>query len=230
MAAERCGELSSAQRGSGVAQDGGDVYVLMRVNAAEYSTVSFARTNPSCATAARTPASCCTRGSCSRPPPRAPDPPGPTKGSPARWRPAPPRCRASGGACARRRAGGGADAQKAGQSQEAGTGRPGPRGAPGGALLLGAARGPSKLDLAPFGRPHGRVRARRGGGLPRDRLAHAQKNGLRPHLVKEWVIPPRESAAFVWRIREEILDLYEEPYDERARELLGDGRPSAVGS
>jgi len=28
------------------------------------------------------------------------------------------------------------------------------------------------------------------------------------------VIPPRKSAAFVWRM-EEVLDLYEEPYDPR---------------
>jgi hypothetical protein len=44
------------------------------------------------------------------------------------------------------------------------------------------------------------------------------------------VIPPRESAAFVWRM-EEVLDLYEEPYDpgrpvvcfeERPCQLVGD--------
>ena len=28
------------------------------------------------------------------------------------------------------------------------------------------------------------------------------------------MIPPRESAAFVWRM-EEVLDLYEEPYDPK---------------
>jgi hypothetical protein len=76
--------------------------------------------------------------------------------------------------------------------------------------LLGAARGPRELDVEAFGRAHGRARAR-GGALLRDREEDAQKNCLRPHFVKEWVIPPRESAAFVWRM-EEVLDLYEEPY------------------
>ncbi len=46
------------------------------------------------------------------------------------------------------------------------------------------------------------------------------------------MIPPRKSAAFVWRM-EEILDLYEEPYDpsrplicfdERPCQLIGDVR------
>jgi hypothetical protein len=32
--------------------------------------------------------------------------------------------------------------------------------------------------------------------------------------VKGWVIPPKQSARFVWRM-EEVLDLYEEPYDEK---------------
>ena len=38
------------------------------------------------------------------------------------------------------------------------------------------------------------------------------KNSLKPHPKRQWVIPPRKSAAFVWRM-EQILDLYEEPYD-----------------
>ena len=47
---------------------------------------------------------------------------------------------------------------------------------------------------------------------------------MRPHLVKEWVIPPRESAAFVWRM-EEVLDLYEEGYDEKRPVVCFDERP-----
>ena len=47
---------------------------------------------------------------------------------------------------------------------------------------------------------------------------------LKPHLVKEWVIPPRESVAFVWRM-EEVLDLYEEPYDEKRPVVCFDERP-----
>jgi DDE superfamily endonuclease len=38
------------------------------------------------------------------------------------------------------------------------------------------------------------------------------------------VIPPRKSAAFVWRM-EEILDLYEEPYDRQRPVICFDERP-----
>src|SRR5215212_4437954 len=81
------------------------------------------------------------------------------------------------------------------------------------------------------GRSDGRTRTR-GHGLPRDHKAHTQKNCLKPHLKRQWVIPPRKSAAFVWRM-EEVLDLYEEPYnplrpvvcfDERPCQLIGDVR------
>jgi hypothetical protein len=38
------------------------------------------------------------------------------------------------------------------------------------------------------------------------------------------VIPPKKSAAFVWRM-EEILDLYEEPYDPKRPVVCFDERP-----
>jgi hypothetical protein len=38
------------------------------------------------------------------------------------------------------------------------------------------------------------------------------------------VIPPRESAAFVWRM-ETVLDLHEEPYDEQRPVVCFDERP-----
>jgi len=38
------------------------------------------------------------------------------------------------------------------------------------------------------------------------------------------VIPPRENAAFVWRM-EEVLDLYEEPYDQKRPVVCFDERP-----
>ena len=38
------------------------------------------------------------------------------------------------------------------------------------------------------------------------------------------MIPPRESAAFVWRM-EEVLDLYEEPYDPKRPAVCFDERP-----
>ena len=42
--------------------------------------------------------------------------------------------------------------------------------------------------------------------------------------MKGWVIPPEESARFVWRM-EEVLDLYEEPYDEKHPLVCLDERP-----
>ena len=38
------------------------------------------------------------------------------------------------------------------------------------------------------------------------------------------MIPPRQSAAFVWRM-EAVLDLYEEPYDEKRPVVCFDERP-----
>lgn len=42
--------------------------------------------------------------------------------------------------------------------------------------------------------------------------------------MKGWVIPPKKSAAFVWRM-EEVLDLYEQPYDEKRPVVCFDERP-----
>jgi hypothetical protein len=42
--------------------------------------------------------------------------------------------------------------------------------------------------------------------------------------VKGWVIPPEQSARFVWRM-EEVLDLYEEPYDPKRPVVCFDERP-----
>jgi hypothetical protein len=42
--------------------------------------------------------------------------------------------------------------------------------------------------------------------------------------VKGWVIPPEQSARFVWRM-EEVLDLYEEPYDPKRPVVCLDERP-----
>jgi hypothetical protein len=43
-------------------------------------------------------------------------------------------------------------------------------------------------------------------------------------LKKQWVIPPTKSAAFVWRM-EEVLDLYEEPYDPLHPMICFDEQP-----
>jgi hypothetical protein len=56
------------------------------------------------------------------------------------------------------------------------------------------------------------------------RCARLSKNELRPHLVKGWVIPPKQNARFVWRM-EEVLDLYEEPHDPRRPVVGFDERP-----
>ena len=57
-----------------------------------------------------------------------------------------------------------------------------------------------------------------------------KKNELKPHLHQSWVIPPEENAEFVARM-EDIIDLYQRPYDpevpvicmdEKTFQLLGD--------
>jgi hypothetical protein len=61
-----------------------------------------------------------------------------------------------------------------------------------------------------------------------------QSNDLKPWLRKQWVIPPRASADFVWRM-EDVLDVYTRPYDpkrpqvcmdELSKQLVADPRPS----
>ncbi len=42
--------------------------------------------------------------------------------------------------------------------------------------------------------------------------ADAQKNALKPHLQKQWVIPPEANAAFVARM-EDVLEVYQRPHD-----------------
>jgi hypothetical protein len=69
--------------------------------------------------------------------------------------------------------------------------------------------------------------------MPRDDSADAQKNELKPHLVKMWCIPPKANAEFVWRM-EDVLEVYKRPYDplfpvvcmdETSKQLVGDSRP-----
>jgi hypothetical protein len=60
-----------------------------------------------------------------------------------------------------------------------------------------------------------------------------RKNELKPWLRRQWVIPPRANAEFVWRM-EDILGVYTRPYDPRRplvcldempEQLLADARP-----
>jgi hypothetical protein len=45
-------------------------------------------------------------------------------------------------------------------------------------------------------------------------VAGSKKNELKPWLKEQWCIPPKANAAFVYRM-EEVLELYQRPYDER---------------
>ena len=42
--------------------------------------------------------------------------------------------------------------------------------------------------------------------------ADAQKNILKPHLQRQWVIPPEANAAFVASM-EDVLEVYQRPHD-----------------
>lgn len=69
--------------------------------------------------------------------------------------------------------------------------------------------------------------------MSRNGAADAQKNELKPHLVKMWCIPPKANAEFVWRM-EDVLEVYKRPYDPRfpvicmdesSKQLVGEKRP-----
>jgi hypothetical protein len=64
-------------------------------------------------------------------------------------------------------------------------------------------------------------------------VARAQENERRSWLRKQWLIPPKGSGDFVWRM-EDILDVYTRPHDparppvcldEMPEQLLADVRP-----
>lgn len=70
-----------------------------------------------------------------------------------------------------------------------------------------------------------------------DGAPNLKANVLKPWLIKHWCIPPRHSAAFVEPM-EDILDVYERPYDERfpvvgmdetSTQLIGETRPPQAG-
>jgi len=72
------------------------------------------------------------------------------------------------------------------------------------------------------------------------RAQDAQKNDLRPHLKKQWVIPPEGDAEFVCAM-EDVLEVYQRDYDpqrpvvcmdETSKQLVGETRvpvPAAPG-
>ncbi|MCL4517055.1 MAG: IS630 family transposase [Firmicutes bacterium] len=51
-----------------------------------------------------------------------------------------------------------------------------------------------------------------------------KKNELKPHLRKCWCIPPKQNAAFVAGM-EDILDLYQQPFDESSPVICMDEKP-----
>ena len=72
------------------------------------------------------------------------------------------------------------------------------------------------------------------------RAHHAQKNELKPHLKRYWVIPPQADAEFVCAM-EDVLEVYQRDYDserpvvcldETSKQLVGETRvpvPAAPG-
>ena len=67
------------------------------------------------------------------------------------------------------------------------------------------------MDLAASGRKGCGIEHRRARQRQHDR-ADAKKNDLKPHLQKQWVIPPDGSAAFVAAM-EDVLEVYQRPHD-----------------
>ena len=69
------------------------------------------------------------------------------------------------------------------------------------------------MDVAIVGRPNGRVELC-GATQPWECATSAKKNELHPWRQECWVIPPKESAEFVWRM-ESVLDVYQTAYNPK---------------
>ena len=85
------------------------------------------------------------------------------------------------------------------------------------------------MDVALTGRQDGSVGVRRRDFVP-DGASDAQKNEIKPWLSKQWCIPPKANAEFVWKM-EDVLELYKRPYDpkrpvvcldEASKQLIGE--------
>src|SRR6201998_1669928 len=77
--------------------------------------------------------------------------------------------------------------------------------------LFCAAEGAQAVDADAAGNCRGGAEHRRPRQRQHDR-AYAQKNILKPHLQKQWVIPPAANAAFVAAM-EDVLEVYQRPHD-----------------
>src|SRR3954468_13594510 len=79
------------------------------------------------------------------------------------------------------------------------------------ARLFRTAQGAFTMDAATAGDGGGGAEHRGARQRQHDR-ADAQKNTLKPHLQKQWVIPPEANAAFVAGM-EDVLEVYQRPHD-----------------
>ena len=86
-----------------------------------------------------------------------------------------------------------------------------------------AAGRPGPLDSQVISQPAGGIGGGRYDQRP-DGAPHAKKNGIRPHLQKRWVIPPEADAEFV-ACMEDVLDVYERPYDPNCPVVNMDEQP-----
>jgi DDE superfamily endonuclease len=82
------------------------------------------------------------------------------------------------------------------------------------------------LDVAPHRRTGGRAKYR-GKSFPRKRSQGVKKNDIKPHNTKQWVIPPEQDAVFVCAM-ENVLAVYERPYDERFPVVCLDEQPKQL--
>jgi len=82
------------------------------------------------------------------------------------------------------------------------------------------------MDAAFVGRPS-RGAGNRACDFPRDGATGVKKNELKPHLKEYFVIPPERDADFVARM-EDILALYQRPYDAEYPVVCMDEQPKQL--
>src|SRR5215208_5169075 len=87
--------------------------------------------------------------------------------------------------------------------------------------LLGASEGQKALERTSSGRAFRSAGVCRRAHLPRACKAHSQKSAIKPWLKGQWSIPPKQDAAFCWRM-EDVLEVYTSPYDERFPQVCPD--------
>ena len=88
------------------------------------------------------------------------------------------------------------------------------------ALRLGPApEGFRELVVAAVGAPGRRAGDRRF-DQPRNHPAYAEKNAMTQRKIEYWVLPPQADAEFVAHM-EQVLDLYQKPYDPDCPGMMG---------